>query len=186
MDNAAKRGFTQCAPKLLCLLWLAVVPGIPARAGAGEPRPEAPAVLDRFLGDWETETWIRHDSPPAREVHTKGRATCRKTLAGRYVEFRSWTVPSRAAELQIMTYDASAHRFRQWVFDSDGYRHQADGAWDPATSTLTWAGTINGAAFVIEDHWISTGRLEWTLRRKGADGRSLQMIRGLVTRRKAS
>ena len=81
-----------------------------------------------------------------------------------------------------MTYDTAAGRYRQWVFDSDGYRHDADGRWDAATSTLTWRGRVDGTTFVIEDRWTSPDRLEWVLTRRNADGRRLQEIRGVVTR----
>jgi hypothetical protein len=66
--------------------------------------------------------------------------------------------------------------------DSDGYRHEALGRWDTATSTLTWHGHVDGIGFVIDDRWISRDRLEWTLTRTAADGRLLQTIQGVVSR----
>jgi Protein of unknown function (DUF1579) len=142
-----------------------------------------PAVLDRFLGRWNTEALIRSHAPTVREVRTVGRAVCRRALEGRYVEFRTTSVdPPGAAELQIMTYDAATGIYRQWVFDSDGYRHELSGRWDPATSTLRWEGDVDGARVVIDDRWVSRGRLEWTLTRTAAGGRLLQTIRGVVSR----
>jgi len=144
---------------------------------------DSPAVLDRFLGRWNTEALIRSHTPIVREARTVGRAVCRRTLEGRYVEFRTTSVdPPGATELQIMTYDAAAGIYRQWVFDSDGYRHELSGRWDPATSTLRWEGDVDGARVVIDDRWVSRDRLEWTLTRTAADGRLLQTIRGLVSR----
>jgi hypothetical protein len=43
-------------------------------------------------------------------------------------------------ESWIMTYDVARDLYRQWFFDADGYRHEAEGQWDPATSTLRWRG----------------------------------------------
>ncbi len=143
----------------------------------------SPAVLHRFLGEWHTQALIRHHVPTLREVRTVGRAVCRRTLAGRYVEFRTSTIdPPGAAELQIMTYDAEARAYRQWVFDSEGYRHEAQGRWDAATSTLRWEADVDGSRLVIDDRWVSPDRLEWTLTRTAADGRLLQTIRGVVSR----
>lgn len=146
---------------------------------------EAPseAVLDRFLGRWDTEAVIRNYGPPVREVRASGRAVCHHTLEGRYVEFRTSSIePPGQAELQIMTYDPAGRVYRQWVFDSDGYRHEAVGRWDPATATLRWEGSVDGTRFVIDDHWVSRDRLQWTLTRTAADGRLLQSIEGVVVR----
>lgn len=180
------RVLTVCSVKALGLLCLAVLVMIPARADPQDWPPQALEVLSRFLGDWETQTWIRHDGPPVRESQTRGQGVCRKTLGGRYFEFRtaSTSIPPGQTDLQIMTYDVKTGLYRQWLFDSDGYRHEAAGRWDPTTSTLRWEGQTEGTSFVIEDRWVAADRLEWTLRRTGADGRQLQTIRGILTRRK--
>ena len=78
--------------------------------------------------------------------------------------------------------DPRRHENRQWVFDADGYWHEATGSFDPATATLTWRGEKDGATLVIVDHWLAPDRLEWTMRRTSADGRLLQTIAGLLTR----
>lgn len=155
---------------------------IPARADSQGWPPEAVEVLGRFVGEWETHTRIRQHSVPPREFEARGKGAGQRTLEGHYVEFRSWTVPPGQAELQIMTYDVMAGRYRQWVFDSDGYRHQADGRWERTSSTLKWEGTAEGNSFVIEDRWVSPDRLEWTLRRMDGKGRRLQTIEGVLTR----
>jgi hypothetical protein len=149
-------------------------------AGADAP-PER--ILERFLGSWMTEAVIRNSGPPAREIRSRGRAECRRTLADRYVEFRSASIdPPGVVELQVMTYDAEAGLYRQWVFDSEGYRHEAVGRWNAATSTLRWEGRVDGVSIVIDDHWVSRDRLEWTLTRTAADGRVVQRIDGVVSR----
>lgn len=163
-------------------LLIALLP-IPANA---EPRDKTLAgldVLNQFLGVWKTETKIRNEGPPLREIESKGRATCQQTLEGRYFEFRTQSIiPPGSAVLQIMTYDEEKDVYRQWVFDSDGYHHQADGRWDAASSTLKWEGTAEETSFVIDDHWVSPDRLEWTLIRKDKKGRRLQTIEGVLIR----
>jgi len=168
--------------RALNLFLLTLLVTIPGTAEAQNRPPKGPEVLNRFVGVWETQTRIRHEGPPLREFQTRGRAVCQQTLHGRYVEFRSHSIPPGRAELQIMTYDTEAGVYRQWVFDSDGYRHQAEGRWDPTTATLTWQGTTEGSSFVIEDRWVSPGRLEWTLLRRDAEGRRLQTIEGVLIR----
>src|SRR3954454_20162627 len=104
---------------------------------AAEPHPrevEAIEVLKKFSGDWRTQTSIRHTGRPPREFNTVGQAACRQTLDGRYFEFRAETIPPEQADLQIMTFDVEAGVYRQWVFSSDGYRHEAEGDWNPASS----------------------------------------------------
>jgi hypothetical protein len=170
-------------PLTLAALLLSLVACMgPGTRDSASP-PPAGAVLARFVGTWKTEARIRNSGPPPREARVTGRAVSRATLEGRYVEFRTSSVdPPGTAELQIMTYDAEAGVYRQWVFDSDGYRHEARGRWNAATSTLRWEGEAAGARLVIDDHWVSPDRLEWTLMRTAPDGRLLQKIDGVVAR----
>jgi hypothetical protein len=164
---------------LLALVLL--VPG-PVSAGPKDWPPEALAVLERFLGTWKTETGMRSYGPTGHVFRTEGQAESRRTLGDRYIEFRSQSVSADRAELQIMTYDAEAKVYRQWLFDSDGYRHTAVGQWNASSSTLRWEGETAETSFVISDHWKSPVRLEWKLVRKAADGRHLQTIEGVLTR----
>lgn len=103
------------------------------------------------------------------------------TLGGRYYEFRTESTTGDR-ELQVMTYDAEAKLYRQWVFSSDGYSHAAQGTWDHDTSTLRWTGTADGTTFTIDDRFVEPGRLEWTLQRFNDDGQAVQGIRGTLTR----
>jgi hypothetical protein len=162
---------------------LAVTLFAAGRACAQDPAwpPEALEVLARFEGQWETRTTIRHADNP-RDINTRGKGSCRRTLEGRYFEFRTETVPPGESELQIMTFDAGKNVYRQWVFSSDGYRHEAVGTWNAATSTLRWRGASDGASFVIDDQFVSPDRLDWTLRRVDSAGRELQTIEGTLTR----
>ena len=154
-----------------------------AAVGSSGPLESSDAVLGRFVGVWRTEAQIRHAGPPVSERRTLGRASGRVTLDGRFVEFRTSSIdPPGLNELQLMAYDAEAGVYRQWVSDSDGYRHEAVGRWNHATSTLTWRGQAGGATVVIEDRWVSGDRLEWTLTRTSAEGRLLQTIEGVVSR----
>jgi hypothetical protein len=139
-------------------------------------------VLNRFAGDWQTVAVLRRPGSPTREVSTKGQASCSATLGGRYYEFRTATIPPGDADLQVMTFDEQASVYRQWVFSSDGYRHEATGVWDPATSTMIWKGKTAGGEFVIEDRWVSADRLEWNLVRTNANGNVTQTITGAVSR----
>jgi hypothetical protein len=126
--------------------------------------PEVRAVLGRFVGDWDVVVTI--DGRPSG-----GQASARWTMEGSYVEFRSHTIPPGDSDLQVMTYSDGV--YLQWLFDSSGYRHEATGSWDQATSTLTW----RGPDLLIEDRWVSPDRLEWTLHRADRE------IGGVVTRR---
>lgn len=164
------------------LVFILILGALPARLRSEETPSEAANLLKRFVGSWMTETHIHHAGTPAREITTHGKATCRPTLEDRYFEFRSATIPPDQAELQIMTYDDDAGVYRQWVFSSDGYTHEATGRWEPATSTLRWEGKSGQNSFVIDDHWASPDRLEWTLRRQDSSGHLQQTIDGTVTR----
>jgi hypothetical protein len=160
---------------------LVVLVVLAAKAERYEPAG-AQVVLERFLGEWTTHTQIRHFGPPAREFNTRGKAVCQQTLEGRFFEFRSQSVPPGESDLQIMTCDEKTGQYRQWVFASDGYSHEADGTWDPSTSTLRWTGKNAESSFVIEDRWITSDRLDWTLERTDAAGKQIQTINGTLNR----
>lgn len=153
-----------------------------ARAQGVQSTPAAAgALLERFTGAWQTETTVR-DASGAAVARTFGSAAGTPTLGGRWLEFRTASTPPGAADLQIMTWDADAHVFRQWVFDADGYFHTAVGTFEPALSLLTWRGDKDGVSFVIEDHWSSPDRITWTLRRSAPDGRVLESMDGTLVR----
>jgi hypothetical protein len=151
-----------------------------AQSGAGSPAA-AGALLERFVGAWRTETMVR-DTSGAVIAHTYGTAAGTPTLGGRWLEFRTASTPPGAADLQIMTWDADARIYRQWIFDADGYWHTAVGTFEPALALLTWRGEKDGVPFVIEDRWTSPDRLTWTLRRTAPDGRVLESIDGTLVR----
>ncbi len=147
---------------------------------ADELPVEGRAVLERFLGAWNTEATIRRLHPTELQIRTRGRGKCITTLGGRYYEFRTETIPPGESELQVMTYDANHRVFRQWVFSSDGYHHEAVGAWDPATTTLRWKGTSGDGTFVIDDRFVAPDRLEWVLTRTNGAGEVTQTINGVL------
>jgi hypothetical protein len=173
-----------CTRRLLTAIALlhsiVALSGADARAADATPA-SAIEVLARFVGEWHTSATIRK-AGISREIATQGKATCRATLGGTWFEFRAETIPPVDSDLQIMTYDAGSRNYRQWVFSSDGYRHEATGQWDAATATMTWTGKTADTTFVIDDHWATPDRLEWTLTRTNAQGEVVQTIEGVVTR----
>lgn len=166
----------------LAAVWCCVLLLPDLAGGETLSAPSARAVLERFVGRWETAATITHVGPPARKIVTRGQAHCEATLRGEYYEFRTETIPAGESDLQVMTFDEELGVFQQWVFSSDGYRHEATGTWNAATSTLEWKGTSPAGSFVIQDHWTNRDRLDWTLERKDAQGRTVQTIAGTVSR----
>jgi hypothetical protein len=163
------------------LLLLAACAHGPAPSGGAALPPEAARVLQRFVGAWTTDLTITRHDRPATFRH-RGEAEARWTMEGRFVEFRSRTIPPGDSDLQVMTYDAERGRYVQWLFDSSGYVHQAYGRWAADTSTLTWEGEADGARFVIHDRFEGAD-LVWSLVRTDAGGRVIQTIEGAVRRR---
>ncbi len=68
-------------------------------------------MLDRFLGAWRTETTVR-DGEGKVLAHTRGMARARRTLDGRFVEFRTTSIPPGDADLQLMTMDPATGALR--------------------------------------------------------------------------
>jgi len=162
-------------------LLLAACAHAQAPPGEGALPTHAARVLQRFVGTWTTDTTITRYDPPA-VFRNRGEAEARWTIEGRFVEFRSRTIPPGSSDLQVMTYEAESGRFVQWLFDSSGYVHQAYGRWVSDTSTLTWEGEVGGTTFIIHDRFEGAD-LVWSLVRKDGRGRVLQTIEGVVRRR---
>jgi hypothetical protein len=167
---------------LAALFFLAAISCANAQTATSDDEPRA--VLDRFIGRWQTHTQIRHSGPPPRDFDTRGLGECVHTLDDRFVEFRTESIPPGDSDLQVMTYDQDAGVYRQWLFSSDGYTHEAAGYWDAATSTLRWEGNSGEETFTIIDRWVSPDRLEWTLERTDAGRKAIQTIHGTLERDK--
>ena len=182
MRTASRYSRSVCSCVLLLGVSLLVPPMVGTTSGQPNDRlSEGLKVLRKFTGTWTTHTQIRHEGPPPREFSTRGTATCRQTL-GNFFEFRTRSIPPGDADLQIMTFDPATNLYHQWVFDADGYHHEADGKWDPSTSILRWTGKVGDQSFVVNDHWVSPNRLEWTLVRTDSNGKQVQSIKGTVVR----
>lgn len=184
MDLPKNLPVARCIAALRLLLALVVVGAatFAARAQGAQSSPAAAsALLERFVGAWRTETVIR-DASGAEVARTYGMAAGMPTLGGRWIEFRSASTPPGEADLQILTWDAEARLYRQWLFDADGSWQSAVGTFDPARETLTWRGEKDGVPFMIDDRWISSDRLAWTLTRTTPDGRVLATIQGTLVR----
>ncbi len=167
--------------------WLAAAIGVCiAVAAAADEQSSLPAdagaVLGLFVGQWEFEVRIRARDPSVPVLEARGRGEGRWILDGRFVEFRTQTVPPGQLEIQIMTYDVEAGVYRQWVFDAQGYTHEAEGEWDPETTTLIWSGQNAAGPFVIDDRWVTPRRLEWRLLLSTPDGELVEPIAGVVTK----
>ncbi len=167
--------------------WLAAAVGVCiAVAAAADDQttlpPEAGAVLGRFIGQWETQARIQGQDTSEPAIELRGRGVGRWILGGRFVEFRTESVPPGQVEIQIMTYDEDTAAYRQWVFDSEGYTHDTVGEWDPASATLFWRGENAAGPFVIDDRWATPRRLEWRLRQTTATGELVEPIAGVLTK----
>lgn len=139
----------------------------------------ADEVLDRFLGEWQTEVIIRRGD---KQFQASGLGQGSYTLEGSLLEFRGRSLPPGDSDLQLMLYDPPSKTYLQWLFDSSGYRHQAEGRWDPETQVLRWQGKLADGTFQIDDHFVGPGRLEWTLMHWDSEGKVVREIEGVLTR----
>ena len=116
--------------------------------------PKPRAVLDRFLGRWETAATIRRLGYCRPRFARKGRASASRRSKAAITSSAPPRIPASDSELQVMTYDAEAKVYRQWVFSSDGYRTRprARGIRPPPR----FAGPADPArnTFVIDDHFV--------------------------------
>lgn len=101
----------------------------PAFGDDPPPKPPELAVLEKFIGTWDTKATIKVAEWTPKEVRTTGTITNEWVLGGRFVQGKG----SDSLKLHFVThwtYDAQRKAYRTWFFDSNGQALEWGGKWD--------------------------------------------------------
>lgn len=147
-----------------------------AEDGPANDSPEL-AVLDRYVGSWETGG------------ESSGKSSTQWVLDGRMIS-TEYTMGDGTTGLILRKYDAAAKLFKSWFFDSNGGEIAMEGTWDAAAQTLRMEGAFEvpvGAetaelTIVVVSHFTSADREEWSITVTDAQGSVLSEIRGVNER----
>src|SRR5262249_3394473 len=111
-----------------------------------EDAPEL-QMLNRWVGEWDTEMTIKPNDDVPKGARIKGVATRAWVPNGRCIQQSGTQEPGdgipRMKTTTLMTYDRGAKVYRIWFFLSTGFVNEADGTWDEKSRTLTSTGHDN-------------------------------------------
>ncbi len=152
--------FGRLYPLLITLS--ALLPIQPLRAADAPPNPPELAVLDKFVGEWTTEsTVLVLDSKP-QNLKTTGTALRKWALNKRIVE-ETGKSSDGSESRTIFGYDALKKQYRLWFFDSYGTALEMHGDWNDATQTFTLLTELGGGLTQASTvHFPDKDTQEWT------------------------
>src|SRR5438309_6582090 len=124
-----------------CLLLMAAAAllsaGIgPLHAAEAPPKPPELKVLEKFIGDWTSETTVTVLDGQPQNTKSTGALTRKWALDGRIVE-ESGKGSNGGETKVIFAYDANQHAYRFVYFDSAGSIVDGFGPWDEAAQTFS-------------------------------------------------
>ena len=150
------------------------------------PKPAELKILNRFLGEWETEVVSKPAEWTPKEFQSKGTSKFEWMLDGRFMRNSSKAVaPEKAESFQLMTYNPVAKKYFMWFFDSSGTVSDAEGTWDAENATLTWNSqpdenltAVNRIRFSDKDNIV------WTMLIRDKNNKIYLDLRGKMKRKK--
>ena len=161
----------------------AVVLATALTANAGPSQPSADGtVLDKWLGIRKSHTILKPAAWSLKAEERSGRSTAEWILDGRFQQIASQSGEHETRE--IHRYEPKSEKYNKWVFDSNGGHSFWVGAWDEASSTMTWEYVDFGIGLKgkIVNRFIGDGKYESTLVLKDSTGNVLLDIQSEHTR----
>lgn len=133
----------------------------PARAAEeGAPKPPELQVLERLVGEWNSESVSRVAEWTPVEARTTGVLTREWMLNGFFVQERA--MQSDTDALVIFTYDSSKRSYRYWQFNGKGHAFETSGQWDEASKTLNCTADLdNGLTNTSSIQFIDNDTHTW-------------------------
>jgi hypothetical protein len=155
--------------------------GIPGSSIAGDaPKRSAEVqVLDRFIGNWETEISVK---PTGDKFNTtESRKWSRE---GTFVLSEDLNVTTKKEAHFLLTYDSNAKAFRACYID-EGNAVIFLGTWDEGSQTIKWASPDGaGAKHTGTYRFIDKDHVEWSMTVTGPDGKVVVELSAKQTRKK--
>ncbi len=125
------------------------------------PKPPELKILERYLGNWNTETVKNVAEWNPKEVRTTATVTNQWELDGRFMQQRG-KESNGAEHIQVRGYDPLKKQFRLWHFDSQGSTVYANGTWSEVAKTMTWKADLgNGFTGTNTVRIIASDTIEW-------------------------
>lgn len=150
----------------------------------GPPKSPELKVLDRYVGNWNTEIVNKVSERNPKEVRVSGTLTNEWVLDGRFMQMRGKS-STGVENIQMRTYDSQKKQYRAWLFDSTGTAASSIGQWHEQTKTMTWKGDQgNGITAISPVRFVGDDTIEWKLGARNEEGKVFMDMEGTFKRRK--
>lgn len=150
---------------------------------AGPPKPPELKMLERYIGNWTTETVKKPAEWTPKEERMTGTLTNEWLLDRRFVQQRG-KESNGMEHVQMKTYDPQRKQYRLWHFDTAGTAADSTGKWDEDSKTMTWSSERNGITGTNVVRFVGNDAIEWNLVAKDRGGKLYLDMGGRFSRRK--
>ena len=147
--------------------------------GAAAPavtRPPAYAVLDKFLGTWDSQ--VEMVATDGKKSMQASRNTFEWDLHGRFLKDAGGDVGGATSFLGLWSYDPQAKRYESWYFQGpSGQTLHITYAWDDKNQTLTGTQDLGGGMTLeAKDRFLDQDHYDWSIVVKDKEGRQLNRL----------
>ena len=136
-------------------------------------------VLDRLIGDWQTEVTVKTTGEKFNTTESR-----RWSKEGKFVLSEDLNLSTKKEAHFLLTYDPNAKVYRA-CFIEEADAVLLHGTWDEGTQTMKWVSPDGaGARHAGSSRFIDKDRVDWSLTVTGPDGKVLVDLSGKQTRKK--
>src|SRR5262249_19800460 len=92
--------------------------------------PEEMKVLDRLVGNCQSEVTGKEATPPDKPKTETMRTKAQPILGGRFIEEIDTIEPEISSHYSLFWFDKAANQYRFWFFHGAGYFFEGAGTWN--------------------------------------------------------
>ncbi|HEX3149892.1 MAG TPA: DUF1579 family protein [Gemmataceae bacterium] len=157
-----------------------VFAGIPTTLCADDaPKRSAELqVLERFIGNWETEITVKPSGDTYKTTEIR-----KWSKEGQFVLSEDLNLASKKEAHFLITYDSNVKAYRSCFID-DAITIALLGTWDEATQTMKWTGSDGTNKHDGTYRFIDRDHVEWTVTATGPDKKVVVELVAKQTRKK--
>jgi hypothetical protein len=135
-------------------------------------------VLDRYLGEWETEATVKGTGD--KSISHQSRKWSRQ---GKFVLSEELELATKKESHFLVTYDPKVKQYRSCFINED-VAVPLLGTWDEKSQTMHWKSADVPYQHDMVQHFTAKDRAEWTMTVTSPEGKIVLEISAKQTRRK--
>lgn len=135
-------------------------------------------VLDRYLGEWETEVTVKGTGE--KSISHQSRKWSRQ---GKFVISEELDLATKKESHFLVTYDPKTKQYRSCFINED-VAVPLMGTWDEKSQTMRWKSAEGDYKHDSTHRHVSKDRIDWTMTVTSPEGKIVLEIDAKQTRRK--